>query len=350
MSFVKPKFRHPSQTKNKVGYVKSDYEGAISTLCAGCGHDSISAAIVQASYEMNIEPHKLAKLSGIGCSSKTPAYFLGNSHGFNTVHGRMPSITTGANVANRDLMYFGVSGDGDTASIGLSQFCHAVRRNVNMVYIVMNNGCYGLTKGQDSATADFGSISKAGVETNMPGFDLASLAVDLGATYVARSFSGDKGQLIPLIQGALTHRGFSFIDVISPCVTFNNNKGSTKSYDFVRQHIDATSALDFVPKEKEITVEYEEGESIDVKMHDGSRVHLSKLSQEWDIKDRNLVLHKLQKAKAKGEILTGLLFADPKDRDIHKVLNTVEKPLNTLTEKELCPGKEMLDELNLLFK
>jgi 2-oxoglutarate ferredoxin oxidoreductase subunit beta len=350
MTFIKPKFRHPSQKKNKVGYVKSDYEGVISTLCAGCGHDSISAAIVQASYDMSIEPHRLAKLSGIGCSSKTPAYFLGNSHGFNTVHGRMPSITTGANMANRDLMYFGVSGDGDSASIGLGQFCHAVRRNINMVYIIMNNGCYGLTKGQDSATADFGSVNKSGEETALPAFDIASIALEMGATYVARSFSGDKAQLVPLIKGALSHNGFALIDVISPCVTFNNTSRSTKSYDYVRQHIEATSTLDFVPKEKEIEVDYEEGGVVDVKMHDGSKIHLSKLAGDWDPKDKNSALTKLQNSKMKGEILTGLIYVGQKNRDLHKVLNTVHKPLNTLTQKELCPGSNVLDEINLLFR
>jgi 2-oxoglutarate ferredoxin oxidoreductase subunit beta len=219
MSYIKSTFRHPGQTKNAVGFVKSDYEGTLSTLCAGCGHDSISAAIVQACYELSIEPHRLAKLSGIGCSSKTPTYFLGNSHGFNSVHGRMPSITTGANMANHELIYLGVSGDGDTASIGLGQFCHVIRRNLNMTYIVMNNGCYGLTKGQDSATADFGSANKSGNENPFPAIDLAALALELGATFVARGFSGDKEQLVPLIKAALSHEGFAFLDVVSPCVT-----------------------------------------------------------------------------------------------------------------------------------
>ncbi|MDF1865240.1 MAG: 2-oxoacid:ferredoxin oxidoreductase subunit beta, partial [Saprospiraceae bacterium] len=252
MTYIKPTFRHPALPKNKISFAKADYEGAISTLCAGCGHDSISGSIVQACYEMSIEPHKLAKISGIGCSSKTPTYFLSNSHGFNSVHGRMPSVTTGANMANRDLIYLGVSGDGDTASIGMGQFVHAIRRNLNMVYIVMNNGCYGLTKGQDSATADFGSVSKPGSVNQFQAIDLVGMALELNATFVARSFSGDKTQLIPLIKAAMSHPGFAFIDVISPCVTFNNNKGSTKSYDFVRDHIEATSVLDFVPQKDEI--------------------------------------------------------------------------------------------------
>ena len=308
MSYAKPKFRHPEQKRNAVGFVKSDYEGALSTLCAGCGHDSISAAIVQACYELSIEPHKLAKLSGIGCSSKTPTYFLGNSHGFNSVHGRMPSITTGASLANRDLIYLGVSGDGDTASIGLGQFCHVVRRNLNMTYVVMNNGCYGLTKGQDSATADYGSINKSGAENLFPAIDLAELAITLGATFVGRSFSGDKTQLIPLLKAAISHQGFAFLDIISPCVTFNNNNGSTKSYDYVRQHIEATSALDFVPEEKEIAVSYPEGSSASVTLHDGSVLGLQKLNREWDPTDRNASVNQMQTAKGEGKVLTGLLM------------------------------------------
>lgn len=350
MTYLKPSFRHPAQVKNDVGYVKSDYEGAISTLCAGCGHDSISSAIIQACYELSIEPHKLAKVSGIGCSSKTPTYLLGNSHGFNSVHGRMPSVTTGANMANRDLIYLGVSGDGDTASIGLGQFCHAVRRNLNMTYLVMNNGCYGLTKGQDSATADFGSINKSGVENVFPAIDLASLALELGATFVARSFSGDKTQLVPLIKAAISHRGFAFLDVISPCVTFNNNTGSTKSYDYVRDHIQATSVFDFVPEEKEITVSYAEGSNAAVELHDGSVIHLHKLNPDWNPTDRNTAVTRLQKAKANGEILTGLLYVDPKSTELHDVINTVHKPLNTLVEKDLCPGTDALNKINAGFR
>jgi len=231
MTYVRSTFRHPALPKNDLGYTVDYYEGSLSTLCAGCGHDSINAAIVEACWEMNIEPHRVAKLSGIGCSSKSPAYFLSNSHGFNTVHGRMPSVATGANLANRDLIYFGVSGDGDTASIGMGQFVHVVRRNLNMVYLVMNNGCYGLTKGQDSATADAGSKSKAGSVNLFEAIDLSSLAIELGATFVAQSFSGDKEQLTPLLKAAMHHKGFAFLNVISPCVTFNNNPGSTKSYD-----------------------------------------------------------------------------------------------------------------------
>ncbi len=350
MSYIKSTFRHPGQTKNAVGFVKSDYEGTLSTLCAGCGHDSISAAIVQACYELSIEPHKLAKLSGIGCSSKTPTYFLGHSHGFNSVHGRMPSITTGANMANHELIYLGVSGDGDTASIGLGQFCHVIRRNLNMTYIVMNNGCYGLTKGQDSATADFGSINKSGTENPFPAIDLAALALELGATFVARGFSGDKTQLVPLIKAALSHEGFAFLDVVSPCVTFNNNSGSTKSYDFVRDHIEATSIFDFVPEEEEIVVSYPEGSHTYVTLHDGSTIHLSKLNPTWNPTDRRIAVDRLQKAREEGSVLTGLLYIEPTTKDLHDTINTTNKPLNSLTEEILCPGIDTLKNINAGFR
>ena len=350
MSYVKPKFYHPSLKKNKVGYVKADYEGVISTLCAGCGHDSISGAIVQACYEISLEPHKLAKLSGIGCSSKTPTYFLSNSHGFNSVHGRMPSISTGANMANKDLIYLGVSGDGDTASIGMGQFVHAIRRNLNMTYIVMNNGCYGLTKGQDSATADFGSISKAGSDNPYQAIDLAGLALELNASFVGRSFSGDKSQLVPMIKAAMSHPGFAFIDVISPCVTFNNNAGSTKSYSHVRAHIESTSALDFVPEEEEITIDYPEGDSALVELFDGSKIHLSKLAPEWNPSDRFSAVNRLHAAKSQGQILTGLLYINTKDKDLHGKLDTVDTPLNQLTQEDLCPGSEKLVDINQSFR
>ncbi|MFZ9504551.1 MAG: 2-oxoacid:ferredoxin oxidoreductase subunit beta [Cyclobacteriaceae bacterium] len=350
MTFVKSTFRHPASAKNTVGFTKADYEGALSTLCAGCGHDSISASIVQACFDLAIEPHRIAKLSGIGCSSKTPTYFLGNSHGFNTVHGRMPSVTTGANMANRDLIYLGVSGDGDSASIGLGQFCHVIRRNLNMTYIVMNNGCYGLTKGQDSATADRGSINKSGAENRFQAIDLAALAMELGAGFVARSFSGDKTQLVPLIKAALSHPGFSFIDVISPCVTFNNNPGSTKSYDYVREHIEATSPLDFVPEEKEITINYESGAPASVTLHDGSTLSLLKLNPSWDPTNRMESLSRMQHAKNEGHILTGLLYVEPQTQDLHKTINTTSKPLNSLTEKDLVPGQSVLDKVNAGFR
>ncbi len=350
MSYLKPAFHHPSLKKNKVGYNKADYLGVVSTLCAGCGHDSISGSIVQACYEMSLEPHKLAKLSGIGCSSKTPTYFLSNSHGFNSVHGRMPSITTGANMANRDLKYLGVSGDGDTASIGMGQFVHAIRRNLNMVYIVMNNGCYGLTKGQDSATADFGSISKAGSDNPYEAIDLAGLALELNATFVGRSFSGDKSQLVPMIKAAMSHPGFAFLDVISPCVTFNNNKESTKSYSHVRGHIESTSIFDFVPHEEEIEIDYAEGSDRTVELFDGSQIHLSKLAPDWDPTKKFTAIQRLHAAKSEGQILTGLLYIDPESQDLHTKMKTSDMALNSLGQDSLCPGSAKLEEINATFR
>ncbi|WP_372765482.1 2-oxoacid:ferredoxin oxidoreductase subunit beta, partial [Litorivivens sp.] len=345
MTYQRPNFRHPELPVNELGYTRRNYEGALSTLCAGCGHDSISAAIVQACFEMSIEPHKVAKLSGIGCSSKTPTYFLGNSHGFNSVHGRMPSVATGANLANRDMIYVGVSGDGDTASIGMGQFTHAVRRNLNMMYVVENNGCYGLTKGQDSATADVGSSSKKGEPNPFEPIDLASVALQLGATFVARSFSGDRNQLVPLIKAAISHRGFAFIDVISPCVTFNNNPASTKGYEHVRDHLAATGTVDFVPVKQEITTSYEAGESQEVTLHDGSVVHLQKADTELDISSRRSALKLIKDYKAKDQILTGLLYMDEDSRDLHEIIGTSNKPLRSLTESDLCPGQKVLDNL-----
>jgi 2-oxoglutarate/2-oxoacid ferredoxin oxidoreductase subunit beta len=350
MSYVRSKFRHPALPKNALGYTVDYYEGSLSTLCAGCGHDSISAAIAQACFELDIEPHKVAKLSGIGCSSKTPAYFLNNSHGFNSVHGRMPSVATGANLANRDLIYLGVSGDGDTASIGMGQFVHVIRRNLNMVYIVMNNGCYGLTKGQDSATADAGSKNKSGTVNLFGAIDLASLAIELGATFVAQSFSGDKTQLIPLIKAAMSHPGFAFINVISPCVTFNNNNGSTKSYDYVREHAEATATFDFIPVMREIRADYEEGTVETLPLHDGSVIRLHKLAEDWNPLDRVSAMNAVQNARAKNEILTGLLYLEPDCRDLHEILETTDKPLNSLTKDELCPGAEVLRGINASFR
>ncbi|MFV0389029.1 MAG: 2-oxoacid:ferredoxin oxidoreductase subunit beta [Pyrinomonadaceae bacterium] len=350
MSYIRSQFRHPALPKNELGYTVDYYEGSLSTLCAGCGHDSISAAIAQACFELNVEPHKVAKLSGIGCSSKTPAYFLSNSHGFNSVHGRMPSVATGATLANRDLTYIGVSGDGDTASIGMGQFVHVIRRNLNFVYIVMNNGCYGLTKGQDSATADLGSKSKSGHVNVFESIDLASLAMELGATFVAQSFSGDKEQLIPLLMAGIKHRGFAFINVISPCVTFNNNVGSTKSYDYVRAHQEATSTFDFVPLEEPIKAEYKEGTTRDLTMHDGTVIRLNKVAEDWDPLDRFSAINAVQTARANQEILTGLLYMNPDHPTLHTLLETTEKPLNKLTEAELCPGSKVLEEINESFR
>ena len=346
MTYVRSTFRHPALPKNDLGYTVDYYEGSLSTLCAGCGHDSINAAIVQACWELNIEPNKVAKLSGIGCSSKSPAYFLSNSHGFNSVHGRMPSVATGANLANRDLIYFGVSGDGDSASIGMGQFVHVIRRNLNMVYLVMNNGCYGLTKGQDSATADLGSKNKSGSVNPFESIDLASLAIELGATFVAQSFSGDKEQLVPLLKAAMNHQGFAFINVISPCVTFNNNVGSTKSYDYVREHIEATATVDFVPMMREITATYEAGDVRDIVMHDGSEIHLRKLQKDWDPVDRSSAIMANDRARKKGEVLTGLLYVEPETQDLHRIINSSDRPLNKLQQPELCPGSAALAKLN----
>jgi len=343
---AKPKLHHPSLQKNCVGFTRRDYEGKISTLCAGCGHDSISAAIVQACWELDIEPHRVAKLSGIGCSSKTPDYFLGQSHGFNTVHGRMPSVLTGANLANRELLYLGVSGDGDSASIGIGQFVHAIRRGVNMVYIVENNGVYGLTKGQFSATADQGSTSKRGVVNADSPVDLVGLALQLGASFVARGFSGDKPQLVPLIKAAIRHRGAAFIDVISPCVAFNNHAGSTKSYEYVREHNAAVNRIDVIEPRAEIVVDYAAGEVVDVPQHDGSVLRLRKLDAGYDAGDRIAAMNQVHAHQARGEVLTGLLYLDPQAEDLHAHLQTVPQSLNALAEAQLCPGAEALERIN----
>src|ERR671910_621386 len=282
MTFIaKPKVHHPALQKNAVGLTRRDYEGAITTLCAGCGHDSITAAVIQAFWELSIPPHRVAKLSGIGCSSKTPAYFLREAHGFNGVHGRMPALATGANAANGDLTYIGVSGDGDSLSIGLGQLSHAIRRNVNLLYVLENNGVYGLTKGQFSAAADRGSLSKKGVPNTMEAIDGVLLAMTLGATFVARSFSGDKGQLVPILKAGLAHQGFAFVDVISPCVTFNDHEGSTKSYAYTREHAVEVVHADFVPLRDPITTDYAEGTLQNVMLHDGSWVKLRKVATDY---------------------------------------------------------------------
>jgi len=347
MTYVlKPKFSHPSLPVNELGLTRRDYEGSMSTLCAGCGHDSISAAIIQACAEISMPAHRMAKLSGIGCSSKTPTYFLSKSHGFNSVHGRMPSIATGANLANRELVYVGVSGDGDTASIGLGQFCHAVRRQLNMMYVVENNGTYGLTKGQLSATTDHGARSKVGEVNLYESIDLVSLAVQLGASFVGRSFSGDKEQLVPMIKAAMSHQGFALLDIISPCVTFNNHVGSTKSFDYVREHNAVLNRPDFVPVRDEITARYEPGETHPVQLHDGSVVHLHKLNESYDPTNRAMALATLQEHEARGEVATGILYLNPEAPDLHTIMDTVEQPLNELTEKDLCPGVDALEAIN----
>jgi 2-oxoglutarate ferredoxin oxidoreductase subunit beta len=347
MTYIaKPRLHHPTLEVNKVGYTRRDYEGKISTLCAGCGHDSISAAIIQACWELDIEPHRVAKLSGIGCSSKTPDYFLGASHGFNTVHGRMPSVLTGANLANRELLYLGVSGDGDSASIGLGQFAHAMRRGVRCAYIVENNGVYGLTKGQFSATADQGSKSKKGVVNSDSPIDLVGIALQLGASYVGRGFSGNKAQLVPLIKGALTHGGAAFIDVLSPCVAFNNHPGSTKSYDYVREHNESVSRIDFITPREEIVSEYAPGEVVDVRQHDGTLLRLRSLHADYDPTDRAAAMAYMSHHAARGEVVTGLLYVDPLATDLHTALNTSDKPLNSLQAADLCPGGATLDKVN----
>ena len=346
----KPKLARVETPKNALGYTRRDYEGAISTLCAGCGHDSISAAIVQACFDLDIEPHRVAKLSGIGRSSKTPDYFLGNSHGFNSVHGRMPSVLTGAALANRTLTFLGVSGDGDSSSIGIGQFAHAMRRGVDMTYIVENNGVYGLTKGQFSATTDKGSKSKRGVVNQDSPIDMAALALQLGATYVARSFSGDKEQLIPLIKGALRHHGPALIDVISPCVTFNNHAGSTKSYDYVREHNDAVNRIDFMLPRDQIEAYYEPGSVTRVVQHDGSVLLLRKIGKEYNPTDRIAATEYLAARSAQGEIVTGLIYINEDAPDMHDGLNTLEKPLNQLGEDFLCPGSQALAALNATLR
>ena len=347
---AKPKLHHPTLPQNKLCHTRRDYEGKTSTLCAGCGHDSISAAIIQACWEMDVEPHRVAKLSGIGCSSKTPDYFLGQSHGFNTVHGRMPSVLTGANLANRELLYLGVSGDGDSASIGLGQFAHCMRRGVNMVYIVENNGVYGLTKGQFSATADQGSTSKRGVVNSDSPLDMVGMALQLGASFVARSFSGDKRQLVPLIKAAIAHRGAAFLDVISPCVAFNNHAGSTKSYEYVREHNEAVNRLDVIPLRAEIRIDFAEGELLEVEQHDGSVLRLRKIAPDYDPHNRIAAMNYTQEHQAKGEVVTGLLYIDANASDMHEHLHTTARPLNALAARELCPGNAVLDKLNAGFR
>jgi 2-oxoglutarate/2-oxoacid ferredoxin oxidoreductase subunit beta len=347
MTYIaKPRLHHPQLPTNALGLNHRDYEGAVSTLCAGCGHDSISGAIIQACFELSLPPHRVAKLSGIGCSSKTPTYFLGASHGFNSVHGRMPSVLTGASLANRDLVYLGVSGDGDTASIGFGQFAHCIRRGVNMTYIMENNGVYGLTKGQFSATADKDSPSKKGVANQDTSIDIAELAIMLGATFVARSFSGDKTQLVPLIKAAIQHRGSALIDVISPCIAFNNHSASTKSFDYVREHNAVVNYLDLMIEREPIHLDQEAGTVKFVEQHDGSVLKLRKLAPDYDPTERLAAMTYLQERRAAGEIVTGLLYLNPEAEDLHNKLNTPLKPLNVMDEAELCPGSGALERVN----
>ena len=343
---VKPVNHHPNLEKNALGLTRRDYEGTISTLCAGCGHDSISAAVIEACYDLSLASDQIAKLSGIGCSSKSPSYFLNQAHGFNSVHGRMPSVATGANLGNQDLLYLGVSGDGDTAGIGIGQFMHAARRQLNITYIAENNGTYGLTKGQFSATNDQGSKSKYGEENVLAPIDLAAMAIQLGAGFVGRSFSGDKDQLVPLLKAAMKFKGFSLIDIISPCVTFNNHVGSTKSYDHIREHNESVSSLDFVPIGQEIKTSYNEGSKVDVPLHDGAILTLEKLSKKYNPLDKGLAVQSLNEAEKNGKVLTGLLYINPEIKDHAEILNISDTPLNQFSDKELCPGSNKLAKVN----
>ncbi len=351
MSFMKkPTARHPKLPVNDIGLTVRDYEGGMSTLCAGCGHDSITGALVQAAFELSIPTHRFAKLSGIGCSSKTPAYFLRDSHGFNSTHGRMPSVATGANAANRDLYYIGVSGDGDSLSIGMGQFAHAIRRNVNMLYIIENNGVYGLTKGQFSAAADIGSTSKKGEANQQPPIDPCQTAIALGASFVARSFSGDKEQLVPLLKAGMKHRGFGMIDIISPCVTFNDHEGSTKSYEYTREHYHPAIMADFVPPAQEIRTRYDEGEAMPVELHDGSTIVLRKMDKDYDPTDRVSAISNLMESQSAGEIVTGLLYLDESRPGMHEVNNSNAIPLMELPFGKICPGNETLQKLQARYR
>jgi 2-oxoglutarate/2-oxoacid ferredoxin oxidoreductase subunit beta len=334
-----------SKKVNRIGLEVLNYKGGKTTLCAGCGHNAISERIVECFYELGIEPWSVAKFSGIGCSSKSPAYFLGQSHGFNSVHGRMPAVATGAMLANRTLLGLGVTGDGDTASIGIGQFMHMVRRNLPMIYVIENNGVYGLTKGQFSATADIGSTLKTGAPNQLPPFDCCALALKWGATFVARSFSGDKKQLQNLLKAAIAHNGLSVIDVISPCVTFNDHDGSTKSYAYVKDHEEPLHELDFVPYYEEISVEIAEGEVQSVDLHDGSQLRIRKLARDFDPTNRLAALAALEEAEAKGEVLTGVLYVNTTKPNFIEVLNLVDEPLSTLPEAVIRPSRAALDEI-----
>jgi 2-oxoglutarate/2-oxoacid ferredoxin oxidoreductase subunit beta len=349
-SITKPIATHPSLKRNDLGLTIRDYEGTMSTLCAGCGHDSITAAITRTFWELSTEPRRIAKLSGIGCSSKTPTYFVSGAHGFNSAHGRMPAIAAGANAANRDLIYIGISGDGDSLSIGLGQLCHAIRRNVRMVYVIENNGVYGLTKGQFSASADIGSTSKRGEANRMGPIDPVRLALTLGATFVARSFSGDKEQLVPILKAAVEHRGLALIDVISPCVTFNDHEGSTKSYLQTRKHMVKATEADFVPPATEILARISPKGVTSVTLHDGSEVRFRSVPPNYDPTDRARVEEFLEHHLQSGEVMTGLLYLDESGSDMHELSNSSDTPMSHLPFETLCPGAAALDELQEEFR
>ena len=335
----------PRKNVNRIGLESKEYRGRKTTLCAGCGHNAISERIIGAFYEMGVDPTRVIKLSGIGCSSKSPAYFLGESHGFNAVHGRMPSVGTGALLANQKLIALGVSGDGDTGAIGLGQFVHLMRRNLPIIYIMEDNGCYGLTKGQFSPTADLGSTKKTGVINDLPPIDTCALAVEVGATFVARSFSGDKKQLLAILKAALSHRGTAMIDVLSPCVTFNDHEGSTKSYSYAKDHDDRLEDISFVPFFEDISVDYEAGTTQAVSMHDGSTLYLTKLEEDYDPLDKLQALRVLVETRRRGEFATGLIYLEPDRDDFLTMLNMVDEPLADLSQDRVRPPKAALDEI-----
>src|SRR5216684_1982713 len=328
---------------NRIGLEPQVYKGGKTTLCAGCGHNAISERIIDAFYEMGVDPRQVIKLSGIGCSSKSPAYFLGGSHGFNAVHGRMPSVGTGALLANKKLIAIGISGDGDTGAIGIGQFVHLMRRNLPIIYIIEDNGCYGLTKGQFSPTADVGSKLKTGVVNDLPPIDTCALAIQLGATFVARSFSGDKKQLLALLKASLSHRGTAMIDVISPCVTFNDHEGSTKSYAYAKEHDEILGDVSFVPFFEDIAVEYDAGTTTAVSMHDGSKLYLKKVAEDYNPTDKLAAMRLLHETAQRGEFATGVLYVEPDKDDFLTQLNIVDEPLATLALSRVRPGREVLD-------
>jgi 2-oxoglutarate/2-oxoacid ferredoxin oxidoreductase subunit beta len=330
---------------NRIGLMLSDYQGSKSTLCAGCGHNAISERLLNAMFELGIQPERVAKLSGIGCSSKSPAYFMSRSHSFNTLHGRMPAVATGTLLANRNLIALGVSGDGDTASIGIGQFVHLVRRNLPLVYVIEDNGVYGLTKGQFSATADLGSKLKTGVVNELPPIDTCLLAIQLGATFVGRSFSGDKKQLSAMLKAAIAHRGTAVLDVISPCVAFNDHEGSTKSYAYTKDHDEPLHELSFVHVFEDIGVEYDAGTTVDVRLHDGSRLQLHKLEESYDPRDKARAVHRVLEAHAQGEVLTGVLYLNTEAPTFLDQLNMTEEPLATLPEDRVRPPRAVLQEV-----
>ncbi len=330
---------------NRIGLEVQPYRGGKTTLCAGCGHNAISERIIDAFFEMGVDPCMVVKLSGIGCSSKSPAYFLGAAHGFNAVHGRMPSVGTGAMLANRKLIAIGVSGDGDTGAIGIGQFVHLMRRNVPMVYIIEDNGCYGLTKGQFSPTADRGSTAKSGAANDLPPIDTCALAIQLGASFVARSFSGDKKQLLSILKASLSHRGTCMIDVLSPCVTFNDHEGSTKSYSYVKDHDEPLGDVSFVPFFEDISIEYDPGTTTEVRMHDGSKLFLKKVAEDYDPTDKLAAIRLLHETSRRGEFATGVLYVDPNQDDFLTLLDVVDEPLASLPLESVRPGREALEEI-----